>query len=113
MYPTEQQEAETLATYLRVHKYRFTHIPNETGGDQLAKRRGMRMKRAGTSKGFPDYLVFANGHRIAIELKRRKGSKASPEQIEWLCVLSSYGFDTAVCHGASEAIDFIRDTVSQ
>lgn len=106
--PLEQQEAETLAAYLRTHKIKFTHIPNETGSDQHARARAMRMKRAGVSKGFPDYLVFANNHRIAIELKRKKGSRTSPEQLEWLRELANYGFNAAVCHGANEAIEFIE-----
>ena len=109
--PTEQQEAETFATWLTIHGYKFTHIPNETGGDTRARLRGLRMKRAGTSKGFPDYLIFANGERIAIELKRQKGGKTSPEQREWLGVLAQYGFHAAVCNGAREAIEFIEEVV--
>ncbi len=106
--PTEQQEAETLAAYCRVKGYAFTHIPNETGGDTRARARAIRMKRAGTSRGFPDYLVFANGRRFAIELKRIKGSKATPEQLNWLTVLDEYGFNVKVCFGADEAINFIE-----
>lgn len=55
MQTTEQQESELLAAYLRIKGYKFTHIPNETGSDPAAKRRAIRMKRAGTSKGFPDF----------------------------------------------------------
>jgi len=108
---TEQQEAEALATYLTIRGYKFTHIPNETGGDPAAKRRAVRMKRAGTSKGFPDYLIFVDGHCIAIELKRTQGGTVSSEQREWLGVLASYGFDAAVCHGAQQAIDFIKEVI--
>jgi hypothetical protein len=112
MQITEQQESELLATYLRIKGYKFTHIPNETGSDPAAKRRAIRMKRAGTSKGFPDYLIFANGKSIAIELKsRRKGAKATPEQKEWLLTLSEYGFESAICHGSSEAIEFIDSVI--
>lgn len=111
MVPTEQQEAETLAAYLRVHKYYFTHIPNETGGDAAARRRAVRMKRAGVSRGFPDYLIYANGYRIAIELKRRKGGTATKEQKDWLTVLSEYGYNAAICHGAHEAIEFIEEVI--
>lgn len=109
MIPTEQQEAETLAAYLRLRQYHFTHVPNETGGDLMAKRRAVRMKRAGVSKGFPDYLIFSpSGHCIAIELKRAKGGRATKEQKNWLTVLSEYGFSCAICHGAEEAIDFLQ-----
>jgi hypothetical protein len=108
MIPTEQQEAETLAAWLRVHGIPFTHVPNETGHTMEAKRRAIRMKRAGVSKGFPDYLVFKDGKSYAIELKRRQGGRATPEQREWLTVLSRHGFESAICHGAGEAIDFLE-----
>lgn len=109
MIATEQQEAETLAAYLRLKGYSFTHIPNETGGDPAARRRAVRMKRAGVSRGFPDYLIYARGHRIAIELKRSKGGRATKEQRDWLTTLSDYGYNCAVCHGAEEAIKFIEE----
>jgi hypothetical protein len=107
--PTEQQEAEALAAYLRLKGYKFTHIPNETGSDPRARARAVRMKRAGVSRGFPDYLVFANGKRYAIELKRKKGSRATSEQLDWLGVLDEYGFNVKVCNGAEEAIAFIEE----
>ena len=106
--PTEQQEAEAFATYCRIKNYDFTHIPNETGSDPRARARAVRMKRAGVSRGFPDYLIFANGNRYAIELKRTKGSSTSAEQLKWLKTLESYGFKTKVCKGALEAIEFLE-----
>ena len=109
--PTEQQEAEALAAYLRLKGYKFTHIPNETGSDPRARARAVRMKRAGVSRGFPDYLIFANGKRYAIELKRKKGGRATPEQLDWLGVLDEYGFNVKVCNGAEEAIEFIESVV--
>lgn len=107
--PTEQQEAEALAAYCRIKGYDFTHIPNETGGDMAARRRAVRMKRAGTSKGFPDYLIFTKIKCYAIELKRRKGGRATPEQRKWLEVLAAHGFVAAVSHGADEAIELIEE----
>ena len=110
--PTEQQEAEIFATWLHVHGFKFTHIPNETGSDPAAKRRAIRMKRAGVSKGFIDYLVFKDGQKWAIELKRRKGGRATPEQREWLAILAAHGFEAAVCHGAEECVQFIESTLT-
>lgn len=107
--PTEQQEAEALAIWLTVHGYTFTHIPNETGSDPAARRRAVRMKRAGVSKGFPDYLIFKDGKKWAIELKRRKGGRASPEQRKWLGILAAHGFIAAVCNGCDEAVAFLTE----
>lgn len=107
--PTEQQEAEILASYLRLRNIPFTHIPNETGGDMLAKRRAIRMKRAGVSKGFPDYLIIYKGKLVFIELKRRKGGRVSLEQKEWLEVLNNVDNSVArVCNGADDAIGFLE-----
>jgi hypothetical protein len=110
---SEQQEAESLAKWLQIRRFDFTHIPNETGHSPEAKRRAIRMKRAGTSAGFPDYLIFAQGKRIAIELKRNdKSAKATPKQKAWLMVLARFGFECAVCHGRDEAVEFIQSVLN-
>lgn len=110
--PTEQQEGEALAAWLRTKGYPFSHIANETGSDPAARRRAVRMKRAGVSRGFPDYLVFPPGHNIAIELKRQKGGRATPEQREWLQVLARNGFKAAICHGRDDAVEFIEEIIA-
>lgn len=109
MLPTEDQEQRTLVAYLRVKGYKLHHSPNATGHTAEARRRAGRMKAAGTSKGFPDLLVFTGKNSYAIELKRRKGGKVTPEQREWLQVLAAHGFKVAVCRGAGEAIQLIEE----
>lgn len=111
MLPTEQQESESLAAYLRVKGYKFTHVPNETGSDPAARRRAIRMKRAGTSKGFPDYLIIVKDTLLFVELKRKKGSKTSPEQREWLEQLSKTGAHCIIARGAHEAIEYIETLI--
>lgn len=106
--PTEQQEAEAFVAWLRMKGYKFFHVPNETGSDPAAKRRAVRMKRAGVQRGVSDYFVFAEGFRIAIELKRQRGGRATPEQLGWLDTLAEYGFRAAVCKGAEDAIEFVE-----
>jgi hypothetical protein len=110
MIPTEAQEAHTLVAYLRTRGYKFTHIPNETGGSLEAKRRAIRMKQQGTSKGFPDYLVIVpEVGLVAIELKRIKGSKVSEEQKEWLNALNACpGITAVIAKGAEEAITVLE-----
>lgn len=106
--PLEAEEAKTLVAYLRYRNYKFMHIPSETGSSPEAKRRAVRMKQQGTTKGFPDYVIIKDGKLIAIELKRVRGSVVSPEQREWLEALASTGAEAAICHGAAEAIEFIE-----
>lgn len=107
--PTESEEAHTLVAYLRIHGYKFHHSANETGHTPEAIRRAVRVKREGTSAGFPDYVIVINNVLIAIELKRVRGSRVTPEQREWLAVLSACGIPSAICHGAAEAIEFIQE----
>ncbi len=107
--PTEAQEGKTLVAYLRLKRLRFTHIANETGSGAGARFQGIRNKQQGVSKGFPDYLVITGGILIAIELKRTKGSRTSPEQLEWIDALNEVGVPARVCKGAEEAIKFIEE----
>jgi hypothetical protein len=113
--PTEAEEAKTLVAYLRVRGYKFTHIPNETGGSMEARRRAIRMKQQGTAKGVPDYMILipgseGNGLLLAVEMKRTKGGTLSPEQREWIDALNALGQNVAavVCKGADEAITVIE-----
>lgn len=111
--PTEAQEGRTLVAYLRTKGYKFTHIANETGSGHSAKFQGIRNKQQGTSKGFPDYQVVVKKRLIAIELKRIKGSKTSPEQIEWIKTLNNCNIPARICYGAEEAINFIEEQEKQ
>lgn len=108
LVPTEAQEGEALVAYLRMKGLRFTHIPNETGHSLEARKRAVRMKRQGVSRGFPDYLIIVDDQLIGIELKRQKGSRTSPEQVEWVQALNDAGVPAKVCKGFDEARDFIE-----
>ena len=110
MIPTEAQEGSALVAHLRIKGYKFTHIANETGGSPEAKRRAIRVKQQGVSRGFPDYLVITKAGLVAIELKRIKGSKVSPEQVEWVDALNETGIPAKICKGANMAINFIEQT---
>ena len=111
---TESQEGDLLVAWLRVKGLKHHHSPNETGHTPEMKRRAIRMKRQGTSKGFPDYTVVIPGTGLAcIELKRCKGSTTSPEQLEWITSLNSVpGVEARICKGAAESIAFITELLS-
>lgn len=106
---TEAQEAELLVAYMRIKGYKFHHSPNETGSSPEARRRAIRVKREGTSPGFPDYVILVNNKMIAIELKRTKGSKTSEEQKEWIEALNQAGIPSKICKGYDEAVAFIEE----
>lgn len=108
--PTESQEGDTLVAYLRIRGIKFTHIPNETGHSDEMKRRAIRMKRQGTSRGFPDYVIaLPKVGVLYVELKRIKRSVTSPEQVEWIDVLNECpGTEAMIARGAEQAITYIE-----
>lgn len=103
----EYNESVKLHRWLEVRGIKHFHCPNENYGNTWASVSGARM---GVSKGVPDYFIFLpNGVNACIELKRSDGyAYASKDQKDWLAFLSSRGFRVAVCHGAEEAVDFLK-----
>jgi len=67
------------------------------------------MKQQGVSRGFPDYIVIVKGKLLFIELKRVKGSRVSPEQLEWIAALEACGVYAEVCAGWEHAKVFIEE----
>lgn len=117
--PLEQDEQMAFVRWCQLNQILVHHSGNEIGGSTSAmKARAVKMKKMGTSKGFPDLLVFipvkgitgrADAYQMcAIEMKRRKGSTTSKEQKAWLEVLQAAGAMSAVCKGADEAIAFVE-----
>jgi hypothetical protein len=107
--PLEREEAKVLVEYLRRRGYTFHHSPNETGHTDEARRRAIRMKREGTSAGYPDYTIIVNGHLVFIELKRREKAYASAEQKAWIAALNEVSNVQAfVARGAAEAIEIVE-----
>ena len=116
--PLEEEEVIAFHQWLQINDIPHTHVPNEIGGSTSAmKARAVKMKKMGTSKGFPDLLVFIPVHGVtggidcyqmcAIEMKRQKGSTTSKEQKAWINILNGSGCLSKVCKGANEAIAFI------
>lgn len=117
--PTEEEEQIAFVQWCRLHGIVTEHASNEIGGSISAmKAKAMKNKRMGTTAGFPDLLLFipilgATGELdayqpLAIEMKRQKGSRVSPEQKEWLKILEMAGIPSAVCKGAKDAVKLVE-----
>lgn len=113
--PTESNEQQTLFAWARAMEGRWPelamlyHIPNE---GKRSARTGARMKAEGLRTGVPDIcLPVARGgnHGLYIELKRRKNSRVSADQIRWIENLMAQGYAAAVCYGCDEAIEIIQN----
>lgn len=107
----EQQAVFDWAAYYT--DLRWLHaIPN---GGNRKPREAARLKRQGVKRGVSDiFLPLArNGfHGLYIEMKRTKKqgrSTVSPEQKAFLEDMRLEGYAPAVCYGAEEAIDLIKE----
>lgn len=118
--PLEQDEQMTFVEWCHLQGIKCHHSANEVGGStNEMKRRAVKMKRMGTSKGFPDLLVFVplkgvygevdSYQPLGIEMKRQSGSTTSKEQLLWLEILEMAGIPSRICKGAGEAIEFVQE----
>lgn len=108
---SEADIQETVIKYCDINKIPVYHIPNEGKRDVVS---GARLKRIGLRKGVPDLCIpLPKGryHGLYIELKTAKG-KVTPDQIEWLKLLKSNGYATAITYGVDEAITVIKQYIS-
>lgn len=88
------------------------HIPN--GGSRNALE-AKNLKAQGVKAGVPDLClpVARNGkHGLYIEMKYGK-NVCTAMQKEWLRDLEEQDYETAVCHGADEAITVIEKYLSE
>ena len=113
--PTEAQEAHTLMAYMKLRGLKYTHIKNETGrpvaGAKVRNWKAVWDARDGVSPGFPDFaIVLPHRGLLLIELKRTKGSKTSPEQLDWIGALNTCpGVEAHVIKGAEASIKLIEE----
>lgn len=116
--PTESNEQQTLFEWARRQQGRWPelallyHIPNE---GKRSQRTGARLKAEGLKTGVPDIcLPVARGghHGLYIELKRRRNSRVTKEQLDWIAELVAQGYVAAVCRGCDEAISLITGYLS-
>ena len=117
--PTEDEEQAAVFEWADLSAGRWPelrllfHVPN---GGLRNKVTAARMKMLGVKAGVPDlFLPAARGewNGLFIEMKRRKGGKLSPLQVDWIEALGRQGYKTVVCLGADAAIAAIEDYLLQ
>jgi len=120
--PTEDQESECLANWLRANNYTFTHIANESWlPAHIARKAAIRKKRMGLSPWVPDFMIILKRWALLfIELKRCKRvlknwtkgaspSVISDEQIKWADALNEVSnVQVEFSYGYKEAISIIK-----
>ena len=106
---SEHLEQVEFVSWFRKN-YHPTHrvfaIPH---GGLRSKGVAMSLKAEGATAGVPDLMIPSLG--VFIEMKKEKGGKVSPEQMEWLDYLTSVGYYTKVCNGCEEAKQFVLSII--
>ena len=107
----EREQSIILANWLRYNHYTFTHIANESGlPPHVAMLAAKKKKAMGVSKGVPDFMIVLKTKGLLfIEMKRLKGGRVSPEQVEWINSLNTIAsVEAIVCCGAEDAINTVE-----
>ena len=109
--PPEDAEQQVLAKWLDMHRINWFHPPNGGHRNVIV---ASKLKAQGVKRGVPDVMIvdpppaYPDNVGAAVELKRRKDGRVTPEQTHWLAILQERGWAVAVCRGASEAIEFLE-----
>ena len=108
---SESNQQEIVVKYLRL-AYPNALYCASAGGMRTSYLQAIKMKRTGYVKGFPDLFIYEPNqdyHGLAIEMKKVKGSKIEPEQVQWQEQLRNRGYCSYICKGSEEAIKVIDE----
>lgn len=108
--PTEHEEQRVFVQWFR-RRYapvRIFAIPN--GGFRSRATAG-RLKAEGVMRGIPD--LFVPEWNLWIEMKRVKGGRLSPDQVNWKQYLEEIGNTVFVAYGAENAMELVDDFVDK
>ena len=108
---SEANQQEIVIKYLRL-AYPTALYCASAGGMRTSYLQAIKMKRTGYVKGFPDLFIYeprGEFHGLAIEMKKVKGSKIEPEQVQWQEQLRNRNYCSYICKGSEEAIKRIDE----
>lgn len=118
-FTDEGLDQYNTAEWLRLHRIKFLHIPNER---KSSPQEGLMMKLLGLEPGASDLLIFTppprfpNAPGVAMEMKSKARQKkdgtarsgaVSDDQTEWLAGMDALGWVTRVAFGFDDAIKFL------
>lgn len=104
--PSEHEEQVAFVQWFR-RKYapvRMFAIPN---GGFRTRSTAARLKSEGVMRGIPD--LFIPKWSLWIEMKRTKGGRLSPDQVNWKNYLEEIGHTVLVAYGAQNAMELIDE----
>jgi hypothetical protein len=108
---SESNQQEIVIKYLKLAYPEVLYCAS-AGGMWTSDSQRIKMARTGYVKGFPDLFIYeprGEFHGLAIEMKKVKGSKIEPEQVQWQEQLRNRGYCSYICKGNEEAIKVIDE----
>ena len=110
--PLEEDEQAIVAEWLDSKNILFQ--ASELGA-YMHPATFIKLKKIGCKKSHPDITIYTRcpklpeARGVAIELKRKKGIEARPDQLEYLERMKAEGWEVAVCKGAEVAISYLKE----
>ena len=117
-HASEHHEQAALIDWCRWQRKKYPEteflfaIPN---GGLRHKRTAVKLKREGVKAGVSDlFLPVPKGefHGLWIEMKSKKG-RPTKAQKKWLKDMKELGYQTAICYGAEEAIEVLKEYLKE
>lgn len=113
--PLEDKEQIAVIKWAKRHEKEYKGLKwlyaitneNSEGPGKGAYRKSMGVRAGVSDLCLPVPLGIYHG--LYIEMKRRKGGKVSPKQIEWRVYCLEVGFKAVICKGGREAMEAIQD----
>jgi len=109
--PTEYDDCLVLVDYLELLKKQgrvlnFSHTASETYTTSWKQK--TKNKEMGVRKGLPDFVIVTKKAVVFIEMKRIKGGRTSPEQMDWLIAIKKAKGNCEICFGCEDAKTYLN-----
>lgn len=98
----------------RVEKFRDLIVFSIPNGGKRGFKTAVKLKKEGALSGVADLqILLPNGKTVFIEMKKEKGGKLSPQQLDFIDKSQSLGHTVIVAHGCNDAskqfIDYLNN----
>lgn len=107
------EQVEFVNWFNSVEQFKDLIIFSIPNGGKRGIKTAIKLKKEGAKSGIADLqILLPNGKTVFIEMKKQKGGKLSPEQIDFINKSQSLGHTVIVANGCNEAskkfIEFLK-----
>lgn len=110
---SEHEVQKTAVSLLRKAGVRFFAVPN---GGLRGKHTALKLWQEGVEKGVPDLVIIDPPRGTAaegwvgtvIEIKRAKGGRVSPEQLQWIKAFADREWKAHIANGLAQLLGLLH-----